>query len=622
MKTRLRNTTVISTIAIVLTVVAATSIGAALYASHHYDRLLEAARDTAHSQSEMIRIALEHQMEENDRSILGHMIERFAKDPSIHGVMLLDRQGTVRYASPDGQGDLELAPNSRTCRACHDRPPGERDTSRVIETREGRVLRTVTPIRNAEVCHQCHDPKQAVNGILVVDIDAAKIRAGIEHDLGWMVAGTAIVAFVILGGIALILRTMVLRRLQRFETTARQIASGEFDRRVPVTGDDTLSWLASEFNIMADSVTTLLRGAREQREQLEAVINGIDDGIVVLDPSFHVVAANDAFLRRVGQRRDVALGVPCRSLTHDICHMESCPAALCLGAGGPQTTVVALPGDDGEPRYEEVRASTIRDATGRPLQVVEVWRDITQRRMTEVRMIESQRMAALGMLASGFSHEMNTPLGTILVCLDGMVRAAERGQLQADRVLETAGVARQQVLRCRGITQHFLRLARGGAATTVDALELGEAIGSVRRLVAPTADDRGVEVVAVEPDHPVTVRASEAHLQQVLMNLAINAVQACAPGGSVTLSVEDSDELRVVVRDTGCGIRPGDRPHIFDPFFSARKGGTGLGLFLSRDFARGWDGDVRLASSTEGGTTFHVCFPARPPSPAQEDAHV
>lgn len=619
MKTRLNNTTVLATVAIVVIVVAATTTGAALYASHHYDRLLDAARDTVQSQSEMIRIALEHQMVENDRSLIDGMIQRFGAEPSVAGVMLLDRQGQVQYVSHHGNTkDMELAPDSKTCRACHDRPAGERDTSRVIETRDGQVLRTVTPIRNAPACYDCHPPEQTVNGILVVDIDTAHLRSGMDRDLGWMVVGTAALILVILGGIALILRTMVARRLHRFETTARQIAAGEFERRIPVAGDDTLSWLAREFNVMADSVTTLLHGVQEQREQLEAVINGIDDGIVVLDPQFRVVAANDAFLRRVGQHRQEALGSGCRDLTSHMCNAEACPAVVCFGAGASHTTILAQVKDGEQTRYEEVRASSIRDATGRPLYVVEVWRDITQRRKTEALMTESQRMAALGMLGSGFSHELNTPLGTILVCLDGIVRSAERGTITAEHLLQTAGVAREQVLRCRGITQQFLRLARGGQGSSEDALELGEAVASVQRLVGPTARDSGVEITAALPAHPVTVRASEAHVQQVLLNLLINAIQACSGGGSVALSIEEDAGIRIVVRDTGRGIQAVDRARIFDPFFSARRGGTGLGLFLSRDFARGWEGDVRLADSTDQGTTFHVCFPARRAASSEE----
>ena len=618
MKLRLRNTMVGLTVGIVAVVVAATSVGAYLYGTHHYDRLLETARTTAHSQAEMIRIALEHQMVEKDRSLIQEMVERFASDPSIDGVMLLDKAGSVRYSSAGATTERSFSTTSRTCKSCHEKPPSERETSRVFDTRDGSVLRTVMPIRNRKECFGCHPSAQRVNGILLVDINAGRIKKGLASDLSWMVVGTAVLALVILAGVAIIVRLVVLRRLSRFETTARQIAAGMFDRRVPVTGDDTLSWLAREFNMMADSVTTLLTDVRRQREQLETVINGIDEGIVVLDPTLTVIAANDAFLRRVGRLREDAMGRPCRDVAHDLCPAEGCPARGCLRTGDRQTTIVALRNDGAEPRYEEVRASTIRNKEGRILHVVEVWRDITDRRTAEARMADAQRMAALGMLASGFSHELNTPLGTILVCLDGLVRAAERGGSSAEHVLQMAGIAREQVLRCRGITQQFLRLARGGERAHDDALELDAAVRSILRLVAPTATDRGIEVASRPTAGPITVRANEAHVQQVLMNLLINAIQACERGGRVDVGIEVGAEIRVTVCDTGCGITPEDESRIFDPFFSARAGGTGLGLFLSRDFARGWGGDVRVASTSARGSTFWVTFPSHH---AQLEAH-
>ena len=122
----------------------------------------------------------------------------------------------------------------------------------------------------------------------------------------------------------------------------------------------------------------------------------------------------------------------------------------------------------GPTRWEEVHASPIIGPTGAPTHVVEVWRDITERRAAEARMSESHRLASLGMLASGFSHELNTPLAT-----DADVRrghpaggGGRRTGRRIDRahIEDNAALAREQVLRCRGITQHFLRLSRGQAA--------------------------------------------------------------------------------------------------------------------------------------------------------------
>ena len=135
------------------------------------------------------------------------------------------------------------------------------------------------------------------------------------------------------------LRVAVLRRLQRFETAARQIAGGDLDRRVPAEGSDTISWLAREFNTMADSVTGLVGEVRTQRERLETVINSIDDGIVVLDSERNIIAANDAFLKRAGQSREQVLGCCCRELARGGCNVADCPTLACLQTGARQVRI-------------------------------------------------------------------------------------------------------------------------------------------------------------------------------------------------------------------------------------------------------------------------------------------
>ena len=288
------------------------------------------------------------------------------------------------------------------------------------------ILRTVIPFRNREACHRCHDPSHRINGIMLFDLDAGGIRDEVNSDLRWLVGGTAAFALVLIVLIAIVVRVFVLRRLQRFETTARLIAGGDLAQRIPAEGADTVSWLAREFNTMADSVTGLVGEVRSERERLETVINSIDDGIVVLDPQRKVVAANDAFLQRTGTVRDEAVGCSCRDVTTSLCAFGDCPTLACLGSGSAQVRICERRKPDGSVAWEEVHASPIRGPDGTLVQVVEVWRDITERRAAEARLAESHRLASLGQLASGFSHEMNTPLGTVLACVEGILREASR----------------------------------------------------------------------------------------------------------------------------------------------------------------------------------------------------
>jgi PAS domain S-box-containing protein len=610
MKLRLTSMTAGLAIGITGAVAVACATGAYFYSAHHFQTILDNERSTALAQGELMRVALEHQMIENDRSLIAAMIKSFGEEPRVSNVVLLDRTGTIRASSaPTGPAE-DFQITSPTCQACHRLPADQRGSSRVIETRGGTMLRTVIPFRNREACFGCHDPSHRINGIMILDLDAGGMRAAMNDDLRWMVLGSGALALLLIAAIALMVRLFVLRRLQKFETTARLIAKGDLAHRVPADGaSDTISWLASEFNTMADSMSGMVGEIRSQRERLETVINSIDDGIVVLDANRKVIAANDAFLHRSGTVREEALGCFCKDVAPGLCTVSDCPTMACVHTGERQVRICERHTADGAVRWEEVHASPIHGASGSLVQVVEVWRDITERRASEARLAESHRLASLGMLASGFSHELNTPLGTVLMCVEGILRDASiSDDPDWPRVKESATIAREQILRCRGITQQFLRMSRG-QASAADVVDLQALVAAAGRLVEPTAREHGVTVLVQTGNHPVHVRADESELQHALINLSLNAVQACSAGGRVTLSLVDGKPARLRISDNGCGIGAEHQKRIFEPFFSLRKGGTGLGLFLSLNFVRRWGGDIVVSSTPGAGATFEIVLP-------------
>jgi len=612
MKLRFASMTVGLALGVTAAVVVACTVAAYVYSVYHFKTVLDTVHSSALAEGELIRTALEHQMMGNDRTLIAQMIESFGKQARVEQLVVLDRNGVQRYSSKPVNAGNDFRIDSPTCQACHRDPPERRGQSRVIETRGGTILRTVVPIRNRDECHRCHDAGQKINGILILDYNAGEVRAAMTRDLRWMVAGTGVLTFVIVGAIALVIRVSVLRRLQRFETTARLISQGDLERRVPAEGSDTLAWLAKEFNAMADSVSGLVGEVRSQREQLETVINSIDDGIVVLDAERKIMAANDAFLQRAGNSREQILGCCCHELRPVPCTLSDCPTLACLRSGERQVRIHERKTGNDTVAWEEIHSSPILDASGQLAQVVEVWRDISERRAAEAKLAESHRLASVGVLASGFSHEMNTPLATTLMCVEGILRetpAGQGGQMDQARIRENATIARDQILRCRGITQHFLRLSRGQRHAG-DIVDLGAAIAAAQRLVDPTARANSVEV-AVQPfAATLHVRADEAELQNLLVNLLLNAIQASKPGGKVVVATEGGDSVHVRVTDQGCGIAPEYRQKIFEPFFSLRQGGTGLGLFLSLNAVRSWGGNILVESTPGKGSIFEVVIPA------------
>jgi PAS domain S-box-containing protein len=620
MKLRFASMTVGLTLGITAAVVASCGLAAYFYSTRYFKSILEMARTNALAEGELIHTALEHAMLNNDRPQIAQMIEGFGKQARVEELVLLDHNGVPRYSSSPLNKGEDFRISSPTCQACHRDPADRRESSRVIDTKGGAVLRTVLPIRNREECHGCHEPAQKINGVLILDYNAEEVRSGMTRNLRWMVAGTGGLTFFLVGAIFIVIRLSVLRRLQRLETTARLVSQGDLNQRVPVEGSDTLAWLGQEFNMMADSMAGLVGEVSAQRERLETVINSIDDGIVVLDPHRKIIAANDAYLRRTGRQRDQVLGCHCYQLGISSCNVPDCPTLAYLNSGTQQVRICEHRSDNGKVTWEEIHVSPILDTDGKATHVVEVWRDISERRAAEANLAESHRLASLGVLASGFSHELNTPLGTVLTCIEGILRetpATRERELDEARIREIASIAREQLLRCRSTTQHFLRLSRGQRHDCA-IVDLRESIEAAQRLVNPTARAHSVQIVVHPMQASLNVRAGEAELQDLLINLLLNAVQASMPGSRVEVEVHAGSDIRIRIKDQGCGIPQDSIKKIFEPFFSMRQGGTGLGLFLSLNSVRNWGGDILVESVPGIGSTFEVILPAIHTEPAPE----
>jgi PAS domain S-box-containing protein len=586
-------------------------------ANQYFQSSIELKRNETYRQDHVIAIALEHQMLENKRDLITKMIEGFSSDPKLKRLMVVDHEGKVRLTNDPAFTGRLFARDSPTCQVCHAVPSPQRATSALIDLEGGAVLRSVYPLRNQPACHRCHDPSVTVNGVMITDTDVTDLRARLESQIKGMVAVVGIVAIVLLAGVSLIVRLLVLRRLEGIETTTRAITAGDFSRRVDMTGTDAVARLGSEFNAMADSVTALLSQLQQQRTQLENVMSSVDDGLLVVDRTFTVVAMNKSLAERIGDARENILYRRCFEIWTPRCDCsrgesdEHCAARACFATGRVHKSFRTRYTSDGAVREEEVFASPILDAHGEVDQVVEVWRDITERKSREARMAEFQRLVSLGMLASGFSHEVNTPLATMLVHVDEVRRIADSDSATVRppaAVREQLEIIRGEILRCRDITQQFLQLSRGQSVRR-EILEIPAVVNATLPLIAHVARDAGVAVRVVGNAAVPVVMANGGAVRQVLLNILLNAVQASRPGGEVRVAWQSNGATWIRIEDDGAGMTAEVREKVFEPFFSQHPSGTGLGLFVSLNLVRQWGGDIRVTSEPEHGSTFEVAFP-------------
>jgi two-component system NtrC family sensor kinase len=611
-------------LALAITALVTSLLALGLYAlsEHHYRGMVAGARHAAELQNRILETALRHQMLEKraQSPLIATILREVGSQPEVKNVMILDHDGVIRQSSSQELVGQQILRDSAECMVCHQKAPIERNRWAVLDLPGGEVLRSVRPIENRPECHACHTPEKRLNGILILDVSLAGLHAQLNSDRAWMVAATAMLGFLLLASVGLIMRRLVLARLAKLGETARAIAAGDLTKRAAVDGDDTITRLAVDFNDMANSVLGLVAEVNEREAQLANVMNSVDDGLVVLDQDFRVVAVNHAFCRRFGVHPEALHGRRCEEAISGTLHCglsgPGCPSVRCLASGEARRATFQLPSQDGEPgRVEEVHASPVFDQDGNVSQIVEIWRDITERVMEETRLAEVERLESLGALASGFSHEVNTPLATTLTCAEAILgRIDEDGHegAAAPRLQEIRGIAetiRGQVMRCRKITEQFRRFSRGIPPST-EPVDLMEVVASIVPLVRPTASQAAVTIRIEGGERVPLVTANTEAVQHVVLNLLVNAIQSFdGGGGTVTVSCHVGADVRLRIRDHGRGIPVEARKHLFEPFRTGRSQGTGVGLFLSRGIMHRFGGDVRLAESEMGaGSCFEVVF--------------
>ncbi len=268
---------------------------------------------------------------------------------------------------------------------------------------------------------------------------------------------------------------------------------------------------------------------------------------------------------------------------------------------------------DGEVRWVAASGITVRDHKGDVLRVVGSIQDITHRRLLEARLLEAQKLESIGRLAGGVAHDFNNMLTAILGNVD---LASDASSL--DEVRQLLAEVRVTAERSAALTAQLLAFAR----RQVIEPKVIEPNTLLRRLNALLRRVLGEHIeVSIELGSSYCVRADASQLEQVILNLVTNARDSMPGGGRLTLQTSDVQQttpqpdvlpgpcLRILVSDTGAGIPASDLPHVFEPFFTTRQGGTGLGLATCYGIVKQTGGHITVQSELGRGTTFEVFLP-------------
>lgn len=413
------------------------------------------------------------------------------------------------------------------------------------------------------------------------------------------------------------------RAEQRRAVAQRQLeeATRTLERRV----EERTRELSETVRRLEDEVgrrSQVERALQAEKSRAQTILQAIGEGMIATDVRGRVVMLNEAALRIVGVTLVDALGrdiaqvfdtAPVEDRRGDPEDPVPSWASLLEGrTEGTRGLLRRMRRADGSERSVVETASVMRDAEGEPTGLVIVFRDVTEQQKLEDEVRRSQRLESLGALAGGIAHDFNNLLQAIHGNLD-LALASEDGSQDRREALEAAEKACQVATT---LPNQLLTLARGGAPVKRRGSSLAKVV-----LDAVDFSMRGSSVgcdLSI-PDDLSPVDIDEGQIAQVVQNLVINACQAMDGTGRIVVSARNLpgevgegrvDQVELSIEDHGVGIEPQALERIFDPYFTTKADGSGLGLTTSYWIARRHGGSLSVESEPGVGSRFTLRLPA------------
>jgi len=391
-----------------------------------------------------------------------------------------------------------------------------------------------------------------------------------------------------------------------------QVPTGNvyFFRLVPIMSGDVVQ----QAMLLVDDVTEQHRlGVEVRRTQrhLAGVVQGASDLLASLDQEGRIVTWNPAAEQVSGWTLNELRGRRLREICapDDVALMnELLQRPLAERVGSHEVRLVA---PDGREAIVDWSISPMTDDNGKVTGTVVVGRDLTSFRLMASQLVQSDKMASLGVMAGGIAHELRTPLAVIQVSAQLLMENPDDAELQATCLQKIDSSTKRSAL----IIDNLLKFARP-QSELLSEVDVEAVLDETTLLLADQLALRRVRVSRATKRSGIRAVGNADLLQQVFTNLMLNACAAMPQGGKLSIAVrgENGGPVRIAFRDTGTGIPAADLPHLFDPFFTTRPPGSpssGLGLAISYRIMEQHAGTIEVASEPKKGSTFTVSLPGR-----------
>jgi two-component system, sporulation sensor kinase E len=355
---------------------------------------------------------------------------------------------------------------------------------------------------------------------------------------------------------------------------------------------------------------------RNKTNELQTIFDSIGDGITVYDQNgrvqHHNLISPNLF------PSETLPGRSCSEIFHpkSLVQSEECPVERALRGERVDTSLVNTV-DGQNTRYLDITATPIRDSQGEKNRALVFFRDVSEKRLQEMHLIQTEKMSSIGVLATGIAHEVNNPLTSVAGCAEALLRRfRDEPDLATDIRLDVfphyLKVIVRESYRCKDIIDHLLSFSRMSDGTAVQ-IDINLVLKEIIELLHYQPTYQKIQVVTNFKTDLPRILGDPSGLRQVFMNLLVNAYQAIPEQGCVEIRTNQvhTNRIWIEIRDNGKGIENQMLDRIWEPFFTTKEvgQGVGLGLALTYNIVKRHGGDIHLESQLGEGSRFTVQLP-------------